>query len=241
MMKPTVFKNGSLNGAILVKKTFTINDFEPAPSGLHLEHLTKIFTNGSRTLTVLDSVTYTFKANSLYCITGPSGSGKSTLLHALACLEAPTSGSIWFDGRDLVNCSAHEVTQWRKAHVGMMFQLPYLINELTVLDNVALAGRIAGQSKDQSNDRAVDLLKEVGLSPKLLCSPVQLSGGEQQRVALARALIKKPTLIIADEPTAHLDVKTRQTIKELLCRYVTDHGTTCIIATHDCLFYERIK
>jgi ABC-type lipoprotein export system ATPase subunit len=208
---------------------------------LLIENISKTFDTGDSFLTVIDSMSVSFNPGDVYCITGPSGAGKSTLLNCIALLDRPTSGSIWFSGHDLVTKTDDYVTRWRKEQVGMMFQLPYLINELTVVENVSLAGRIAGQSKDEADSRAYALLDAVGLRSKAEDSPTNLSGGQQQRVALVRALVKQPNILIADEPSAHLDVETNSCIQQVIDTSVTSGDMMAIIATHDAVFYQNSK
>jgi len=165
-------------------------------------------------------------------IVGPSGSGKSTLLYLMGALDHPSSGTIVVDGQDLVTMSEAAQNVYRRDQIGFIFQSFNLISNLTALENVLVPFLPRGVTPEL-RQRAVDLLTEVGLGERLDHRPYQLSGGEQQRVAIARALVKRPILVLADEPTGELDSKTGDEIYTILRRLQESSRTTLVVVTHD--------
>ena len=164
---------------------------------------------------------------------GPSGSGKTTLLQLLGGLDAPTSGSIAFDGRELGAASDRALTDMRARHVGFVFQQFNLIPTLTAGENIAVAMEPKKVKREERRQRALELLEQVGLSSRVEHLPSRLSGGEQQRVAIARALANRPRVIVADEPTGNLDSKNAADVMALLGRLQDETGVTVVVATHD--------
>ena len=165
-------------------------------------------------------------------IVGPSGCGKSSLLNLLGAIDAPTSGTIEIEGRNVGALGDREVTEFRLRHIGFVFQRFYLLPILTARENVELPMAEAGVSAAERRERSGELLRYVDLADRLKHRPAQLSGGEQQRVAIARALANRPSLLLADEPTGELDAKTGQEIISLFGRLHAD-GTTVVVVTHD--------
>jgi len=165
-------------------------------------------------------------------IVGPSGCGKSSLLNLLGAIDAPTSGSIEIEGRNVGTLGDREVTEFRLRQIGFVFQRFYLLPILTARENVELPMAEAGVSAAQRRERSLELLRYVDLADRVKHRPAQLSGGEQQRVAIARALANRPSLLLADEPTGELDAKTGQEIISLFGRLNAD-GTTVVVVTHD--------
>ena len=161
-------------------------------------------------------------------ILGPSGAGKSTLLNIIGGMDSATSGSINVFGKEIVGQNDKELTKYRREDIGFVFQFYNLIPNLTVLENVELAGQIVKQSKP-----AEDILKQVGLEQRMNNFPSQISGGEQQRVAIARAIAKNPQLLLCDEPTGALDYKTGKNILNILKEYCKNEKRTVIIITHN--------
>jgi putative ABC transport system ATP-binding protein len=164
---------------------------------------------------------------------GPSGSGKSTLFNAIGGLDKPTSGKVFIDEVDIAQLDAFELAWLRCRKIGYIFQSFNLIPVMTALENVMLPMIFAGLSSDDARDKAAEVLKLVGLGHRLKNKPPQLSGGQQQRVACARALANDPAIVLADEPTANLDVKTGEEIIDLLRQLKEARGVTIVSATHD--------
>jgi putative ABC transport system ATP-binding protein len=165
-------------------------------------------------------------------IVGPSGCGKSSLLNLLGAIDAPTSGSVEIEGRDVGTLGDREVTEFRLRHIGFVFQRFYLLPILTARENVELPMAEAGVSAADRRQRSTELLRYVDLGERAKHRPAQLSGGEQQRVAIARALANRPSLLLADEPTGELDAKTGEEIIALFVQLNAD-GTTVVVVTHD--------
>ncbi|MDR3549896.1 MAG: ABC transporter ATP-binding protein [Candidatus Babeliales bacterium] len=201
----------------------------------------KNFAQGDVKLEVLKGVTYHFEKNKSYAITGPSGSGKSTLIHLLAGLDKPTSGHIYFNGRDISEFLEPERHIFLRQSLGLVFQLPYLIRELSVIENVMIKGMIDGADKLQARKDALELLKKMGIEHKADHASFSLSGGEQQRVAIARALFTKPAFLLADEPTGNLDVATGKLIVELLLSCQEEWHMGIIISSHDEYVAQRME
>ncbi len=200
---------------------------------LILHDVHKWYKQGSVIVQVLNGITVTFAQNQTYAIVGASGSGKSTLLHAAAGLDNVSRGSVCFD-----ECAIELLTDDQKSiflnkSIGLVFQYPYLIKELSVLENVMLKELIAGEHKALAEQKAADLLVNVGLADKIKAFPGQLSGGQQQRVALARALINRPHFLLADEPTGSLDMHTGQAIIDLILQLQEAWHMGIIISSHD--------
>jgi len=165
-------------------------------------------------------------------IVGPSGCGKSSLLNLLGAIDAPTSGTVEIEGRDVGTLGDREVTEFRLRHIGFVFQRFYLLPILTASENVELPMAEAGVPTAERRQRSAELLRYVDLGDRTRHRPSQLSGGEQQRVAIARALANRPSLLLADEPTGELDARTGQEIISLFGRLNAD-GTTVVVVTHD--------
>ena len=179
---------------------------------------------------VLKGVDLKVKEGELVVVMGPSGCGKTTLLNLVAGIDHPNKGSVKVGGKDLTRMGEKQLGEYRKNNVGYVFQFFNLIPTLTALENVELALQIKGV-KDLA--KAGKMLKKVGLGDKFNRFPSQLSGGEQQRVAIARAMAKSPLIVVGDEPTGNLDVKTSEDILDLLKEMNKVSGTTIILATHD--------
>ena len=210
-----------------------------ATSVLRVEHLTKTYRSGERTLTVLRDVSLSVHEGSRCAIVGPSGSGKTTLLGLCAGLDRPTSGSVALNGVALNDLNEDELAQIRNQHVGFVFQTFQLIPTLTVLENVAVPIELRGESRVRR--RAIELLNQVGLGNRLDHYPAQLSGGEQQRVSLARAFINQPKILFADEPTGNLDGETAEKISDLLFELNEAAGTTLVLVTHNLELARRTQ
>ena len=173
------------------------------------------YRTGKVVLEVLKGVNFTLDRGEWCCVFGASGSGKTTLLNLIGTLEAPSSGSITVCGQELDRLTRRQAAKFRAEKIGFVFQSYHLLPELNLLENVALAGRIAGQSSGKAAAKAAELLNAVGLSERAHHRPTELSGGEQQRAAIARALMNDPELLLADEPTGNLDPETGEEILRL--------------------------
>ncbi|HZP80178.1 MAG TPA: ABC transporter ATP-binding protein [Chthonomonadaceae bacterium] len=195
--------------------------------------LVKEFTMGDQTLRALNGVDLDIKRGEYISIMGPSGSGKSTLFNAIGGLDKPTSGSVFINDVDMAQLDASELAYLRCHTIGYIFQTFNLIPVMTALENVTLPTVFAGMPTDDGIERGIELLNIVGLGHRLHHRPTELSGGQQQRVAIARALANNPSIILADEPTGNLDLKTGTEIIELLRRLNKEQGVTIISATHD--------
>jgi len=197
---------------------------------IQLQNITKVYPMGQRELTVLKGININIKQGELVAIMGPSGSGKSTMLNLIGCLDTPSSGSYYLEGREVSRLSSRELAQVRGLKIGFVFQQFNLLPRLSALANVELGLRYAGGIDRQ---RAMEALARVGLSDRAHHRPTELSGGEQQRVAIARALAKGPPLILADEPTGNLDSRSGEEIISILSSLHSEQGITLVMVTHD--------
>jgi putative ABC transport system ATP-binding protein len=198
---------------------------------IELRGVSKTVQSGGHPLTILHPLDYTIASGQFVAIVGPSGSGKSTLLGLLAGLDAPTTGEILVDGVDISRLGEDDLARLRGQKIGFVFQFFHLVPSLTAFENILVPMEIAGRR--DANDRARQLLDEVGLSDRGHHYPSQLSGGEQQRVAIARALANDPPIVLADEPTGNLDSTTGRHILDLLLNVRRTRETTLILVTHD--------
>jgi lipoprotein-releasing system ATP-binding protein len=178
-------------------------------------------------------VSFDVRPGELVAIVGPSGAGKSTLLHLLGGLERASGGEIAYGDRRLETLDDQALAGFRNRHVGFVFQFHHLMPEFTALENVMLPLLIRRESAGTADERARALLGRVGLTPRLLHRPGELSGGEQQRVAMARALVGEPLVLLADEPTGNLDSKSGEEVFELLRELNRERRLTCLIVTHN--------
>ena len=194
--------------------------------GLKITGLQKTYGSGQRTVKALDGVSFDIAAGEFTVILGPSGSGKSTLLNILGGMDRADSGSALVFGKDITAYSAKELVSYRRRDIGFVFQFYNLMPNFTARENVAIA-RCAGSMEEN------EALERVGLSARGSNFPSQLSGGEQQRVAIARAIVKKPPLLLCDEPTGALDSKTGRKIVALLRELKEEYGTTVLVVTHN--------
>ncbi len=198
---------------------------------LKAENVSKTLSSGGKPLQILKTINLTFSAASTNAIVGASGSGKTTLLGLLAGLDLPSAGSIYFSDKDITKLSEDGRAKLRAGRVAFIFQSFQLLQHLTAYENVLLSLEILNSS--QAKSKTLSILDRVGLSHRLDHYPNQLSGGEQQRCAIARAFVIKPVLLFADEPTGNLDLKTSQTVVDLLFELNHERQTSLIIATHD--------
>ncbi|MCL4842989.1 MAG: ABC transporter ATP-binding protein [Bryobacteraceae bacterium] len=200
---------------------------------LALTGVTKSIDTGTHRVDILRGIDLAIEPGEFVAIMGSSGSGKSTLLGLLAGLDSPTTGSIQLDGEDIARLPEDRLADIRGRKIGFVFQSYQLIPTLTAEENVLLPAELAGENGRDSVERARALLDRVGLEQRRDHYPVQLSGGEQQRVALARAFMRKPPLLLADEPTGNLDSVNGRQVLELLLNLNRDERTTLVLVTHD--------
>ena len=199
---------------------------------IKVQNVTKAYRRGETEVTALRGVTCEIEAGSFNFILGPSGSGKSTLLYLIGALDDPTSGDVQVEQRSLRGMAIPERDAYRRDEVGFIFQSFNLLGNLNAVDNVLVPWLPCGVSTEL-RQKAETLLKEVGLRDRLDHRPNQLSGGEQQRIAIARALLKKPRVVLADEPTGELDSATGAEVFRLLRELGSNQNTTVIVVTHD--------
>ena len=198
---------------------------------IELERVVKRYRSGEEVIAALKGVDFYADRGEMVTVIGPSGSGKSTMLNLIGLLDTPTEGTVRHDGRDVSEFTEDELTEERRSGIGFVFQSFHLLPMLTAVENVELPS-MWDTSVDR-RDRAVDLLRRVGLGERLDHTPKQLSGGQQQRVAIARALINEPHIVLADEPTGNLDQETGRTILDELTRLKEEENVAIVGVTHD--------
>lgn len=199
---------------------------------IEIKNMNRYYEFGGETLHVLKDVSLSIVKGDFIAIVGPSGSGKSTFMNMIGCLDKPDSGSYLFDGNAIENMNDRLLATIRNQKIGFIFQNFNLLSKLTALENVELPLSYRGISPKERRNKAIDVLREVGLEDRMNHLPTQLSGGQQQRVAIARALAGKPDLLLADEPTGALDQKTGKEILEMIHNLNTK-GHTIVLITHD--------
>lgn len=199
---------------------------------IRLENIIRNFFLGQQVVKVLKGITLDIDRNEYVALMGPSGSGKSTLMNLLGCLDTPTSGKYWLNGRDISALTDNELAEIRNGEIGFVFQTFNLLPRSTALENVSLPLVYAGYSASERKKRAEEVLEQVGLADRMDHRPNQLSGGQRQRVAVARALVNRPSIILADEPTGNLDTKTSLEIMKLI-KDIHSAGNTVILVTHE--------
>tara|TARA_Y100000780_G_scaffold212342_1_gene212505 strand:- start:25 stop:711 length:687 start_codon:yes stop_codon:yes gene_type:complete len=207
---------------------------------IEIRNIIRDFKLGQETVHVLKGIDLDIKRGEYVAIMGPSGSGKSTLMNLLGCLDTPTAGSYILNGKDVSQMTDDELADIRNTEIGFVFQTFNLLPRTTALDNVALPMVYAGASKKQREERAAEVLTDVGLADRMDHKPNQLSGGQRQRVAVGRALVNKPSIILADEPTGNLDSKTGTEIMALFDE-IHASGNTVILVTHEEDIAEHAK
>lgn len=208
-----------------------MNDARPLVAA---RNLTKTYKRRSGPeVAVLSDLAFDIYPGDKIAILGKSGAGKSTLLHILGTLEKPTSGRLQFDGRDLTELPEGEISRFRNATLGFVFQFHYLMLEFSAWENVMMPGLIAGWPRRLAAERAEAVLLKVGLKDRLTHRPSQLSGGEQSRVAIARALLMGPKLLLTDEMTGNLDMQTGRQVFDLIQSLYDEYGMALVSVTHD--------
>ena len=200
---------------------------------LEVRNLYKSYGSGPGKVEVLKGMSLTVEAGDTVALVGPSGAGKSTLLHIMGTIDRPSTGDVLFDGKDIFALSDQPLASFRNRSIGFVFQFHHLLPEFTALENVMMPLLIGGTKKTLAEDKARGLLNDVGLSHRISHRPGELSGGEQQRVAIARALVRSPRLLLADEPTGNLDMKTSEEVHALLYSIQRQTGISLVIVTHN--------
>ncbi len=202
---------------------------------IELKDICRTYHLGEVAVPVLKGITLNVAGGELVALMGTSGSGKSTLMNLLGCLDHPTSGEYWLDGREVSRLTANERARLRNRIIGFVFQSFNLLPRTTALENVMMPLTYSREnlSEQQKKLRAIDLLRKVGLADRIDHQQSQLSGGEQQRVAVARALVNHPRILLADEPTGNLDSRTSEEILQMFQQLNSVEGITIILVTHD--------
>ena len=205
------------------------------------EHLTKTYPMGPTSLVALDDVNLIFKKGEFAGLVGPSGSGKTTLLNIIGSLDSPSEGSAEVMGEKVETLSHKNAAQLRNRHIGFIFQTFNLLPVYTVFENIEFPLLLQNMTTSERNNLVMEALEWVGLADRANSKPAQLSGGQSQRVAIARAIVKKPELVLADEPTANLDAENSHHIMKTMVQLNEDIETTFIFATHDEKVMQYLK
>jgi putative ABC transport system ATP-binding protein len=198
-----------------------------------VENATRIYKIGNVETQALRGVSISIESGEFTALVGPSGSGKTTLLQLIGCLDQPTSGKVFINGKDVTGLNRNQRADLRRGTIGFIFQFFALIPTLNAYENIEMPLLLDHQNPADRKARITELLAAVALSDRAHHRPDQLSGGEQQRVAIARALATRPTLVLADEPTANLDTKNGEQVMEIMTRLNKETGVTFVFATHD--------
>ncbi len=198
-----------------------------------VENVTRIFKIGNVETQALRGVNLSIQNGEFTALVGPSGSGKTTLLQIIGCLDQPTAGQVWINGKDVTRLNRNQRADIRREKLGFIFQFFALIPTLTAYENIEMPLLLTHHNGADRRARVKQLIESVGLSDRAHHRPDQLSGGQQQRVAIARALATNPSLIMADEPTANLDTTNGQQVMEIMTRLNQETGVTFVFATHD--------
>lgn len=207
---------------------------------IELKDIMKTYHMGDSVVHALFHVNVKIEKGEFTSIMGPSGSGKSTMMNILGCLDRPTSGEYYLDGKEIAGYNDDELARTRNAKIGFVFQNFNLLSKLTAQSNVALPLVYAGVSEEERMERAKQALTAVGLGERIDHKPMEMSGGQRQRVAIARALINDPTIIMADEPTGNLDTKSSYEIMDIFARLHAE-GKTIVMVTHEPDIAEKTK
>lgn len=208
---------------------------------LTVEHLSHSFRNAQGVVPVLKDINIRIEKGQMVALLGSSGSGKSTLLNLMAGLMKPDQGKIWIADHDIVQFGENRLAEFRRSHIGFIFQAYELLSNLTIRENVELPLVFMGTSPSKRKAKALELLEQVGLKEKSELFPSQLSGGQQQRVSIARSLITEPSVIFADEPTGNLDTETEEEVIAILQELNRKMGTTFVIVTHEAEVAEQMQ
>ncbi len=208
---------------------------------INAENLKKTYKTGMVEVRALVGVNFKVKRKEFTAVAGPSGSGKTTLLNLISGLDTPTSGSVQLNEKEISRMSGAELGDFRRDHIGFIFQSYNLIPVLTVTENIEYIMLLQGVEKKERHRRVIKILNEVGLEGMENRKPIELSGGQQQRVAIARAIVSRPDIILADEPTANLDSKTGSDLLEIMQKLNEKWGMTFVFSTHDHMIMDHAK
>jgi len=203
---------------------------------LQAKNIHKIYNNGKKELQVLKGIELNIQKGEFTAIVGPSGAGKSTLLHILGGLDNPTEGKVFFEQQDIYTLPDREISKIRNTRIGFVFQFYHLLSEFNCFENVLMPALISREPKTynlEPKERALNLLKDVGLAERIDHFPSQLSGGEKQRVAIVRGLINNPAMLLCDEPTGNLDSKTGEEIISLIKKINLENQMAVVLVTHN--------
>jgi len=205
-----------------------------------LKEITKTYRMGEIDLQVLKGIDFKVEEGDFVAVAGPSGSGKSTLMNILGCLDSPTTGEYYLDGREISSYTPNELSSIRNEKIGFIFQKFNLLPKLTAFENVELPLIYRGEKNKIRKKRVQEALKDVGLGDRMHHKPTELSGGQQQRVAIARALVGNPPILLADEPTGNLDTKSGNEVLKII-KNLNNKGKTVIVITHDLEVAQKAK
>lgn len=205
------------------------------------EDLAKIYKTGEIEVNALQGVSLTISAGEFTAIAGPSGSGKTSFLNLISGLDVPTRGTVYLAGKPLSRMSGAELSDFRRDHIGFIFQSYNLIPVLSVKENIEYVMLLQGVAAEERSRRVEEILEEVGMQGMADRRPAQLSGGQQQRVAVARAMVSRPDIILADEPTANLDSATGSALLDMMRGLNEKKGMTFIFSTHDQKIMDRAR
>jgi len=206
---------------------------DTAQPALHLEAVRKVYPTGDEEVVALDRATLTIGRDEIVALVGPSGSGKTTLCSIAGGILSPTTGQVIVGGTDITEHSQKKLTDFRREHVGFVFQSGNLVPFLTARENLVVIDEIGQRTGAPARERADQLLEELGLTDRRNRMPSELSGGQRQRVAIGRALMNEPDLVLFDEPTSALDTKLGEQVMELIRTEMKTRGTAAIVVTHD--------
>jgi len=208
---------------------------------IETDGLTKTYADNGVKVPALKGIDLTFHAGEFTAIVGPSGSGKTTLLNLISGLDKPTAGKVFLDGKSVSDMSGAELSDFRRDHIGFIFQAYNLIPVLKVEENIEYIMLLQGIAREERHRRVHDILRDVDMEDYAHRYPSKLSGGQQQRVAIARAMVSHPLMILADEPTANLDSKTGADLLDMMRHLNEEHTMTFIFSTHDRMIVDKAR
>lgn len=206
-----------------------------------LEKVSRVYYQGKVEVKAVDNLDLQFKPGEFSALCGPSGSGKTTILNMIGALDVPTSGNVYLEGKDLRSMTGGELSSLRRDRVGFVFQAYNLVPVLTAYENAEFVLALQNVPENERRDRVMSVLKEVGMDQYAKRRPDELSGGQQQRIAIARAVVSNPAIVLADEPTANVDIDAANTILDLMEQLNEEMGITFLFSTHDQKVMNRAR